>query len=152
MIQRTSLQKLGSWAKGRARCRLLQAANPFFCDVPGIIAFHIYGDSLGTMDAAYRTRERGVTQLLDRTFSSGSSWYCFSSFNSLLQFATIVSLDLYKPEKESYVTDRDRIKAGQYTGLAVMLLGICIAPLLLDAPEALGKSSENLAAFTTYPL
>ena len=77
----------------------------------------------------------------------------FSSFNSLLQSsATIVSLDLYKPEKTSDVTDRDRIKVGQYTGLAVMLLGICIAPLLLDAPEGLWQLIRKFSGFYNIPV
>ena len=155
VIQRTLAAKsLAAGQKGVLLAGFFKLLIPFFVMVPGITAFHIYGDSLGTMDAAYPALVKEVLpNYLIGLFLAVLLGTVFSSFNSLLQSsATIVSLDLYKPKKGSDVTGRDRIKVGQYTGLAVMLLGICIAPLLLDAPEGLWQVIRKFSGFYNIPV
>ncbi len=155
VIQRTLAAKsLAAGQKGVLVAGFFKLLIPFFVMVPGITAFHIYGDSLGTMDAAYPALVKEVLpNYLIGLFLAVLLGTVFSSFNSLLQSsATIVSLDLYKPGKASHVTDRDRIKVGQYTGLALMLLGICIAPLLLDAPEGLWQVIRKFSGFYNIPV
>ena len=54
VIQRTLAAKsLAAGQKGVLVAGFFKLLIPFFVMVPGITAFHIYGDSLGTMDAAY---------------------------------------------------------------------------------------------------
>ena len=75
---------------------------PFMMMIPGIIAFHLYGEGLGSIDQAYPRLIRDVLPAyLSGFFLAVLLGAVFSSFNSLLNSAaTLFTLDVYQPMKK----------------------------------------------------
>src|SRR5699024_765276 len=99
VIQRTlGAQSLAEGQKGALLTGFLKILVPFLMMIPGVIAFHLYGPDLETMDLAYPT-------LIDHLLPTALSGFflavllgaVFSSFNSLLNSAaTMFVYDIYQ--------------------------------------------------------
>ena len=92
-------------------CGFFKLLIPFF-NVAGIIAFHLYGDSLGSMDQAYpRLIKDVLPPCLMGFFLAVLLGTVFSSFNSLLQStATLVTYDLIVPNMSKPLADETLVK------------------------------------------
>ncbi|MCD2137889.1 solute:sodium symporter family transporter [Salinicoccus halitifaciens] len=154
-IQRTlGAQSLAEGQKGALLTGFLKILVPFMMMVPGIIAFHLYGPGLETMDLAYPAL---ISDLLP-TFLSGFFLAVllgavFSSFNSLLNSAaTMFAYDIYKVLINKRATDRQMIRISQWFGVALSLVTFFIAPLLLNAPDGLWTVIREFTGFFNIPI
>ncbi|AKG73524.1 solute:sodium symporter family transporter [Salinicoccus halodurans] len=154
-IQRTlGAQSLAEGQKGALLTGFLKILVPFLMMIPGIIAFHLYGPELGTMDLAYPAL---ISDLLP-TFLNGFFLAVllgavFSSFNSLLNSAaTMFAYDIYKVLINKNATDRQMIRVSQWFGVVLSLVTFFIAPLLLNAPDGLWTVIREFTGFFNIPI
>ncbi len=127
---------------------------PFLMLIPGVIAFHLYGPRLASIDMAY---PQLIKDLLPFYFSGfflavllGA---VFSSFNSLLNSAaTIFCLDVYAPLKKSEVSDEELIKVAKLVSVVLALLSFIVTPLLQYATEGLWQIIRIFTGFYSIPL
>lgn len=118
---------------------LIKFLIPIIVVLPGIIAWHIFDGQLDNPDQAYPAL---VARVLPAAFTGVFAAVLFgavlSSFNSLLNSsATLFGFDLYKKYFKKDATERQRVKAGKMFGLVLGILGMCVAPLIANAPNGL---------------
>lgn len=118
---------------------LIKFLIPIIVVLPGIIAWHIFDGQLDNPDQAY---PKLVATVLPAAFTGLFAAVLFgavlSSFNSLLNSsATLFGFDLYKKYFKKDATEKQRVKAGKTFGLVLGLLGMCVAPLIANAPQGL---------------
>src|SRR5699024_6128602 len=98
-IQRTlGAESLAEGQKGALLTGFLKILVPFLMMIPGVIAFHLYGPELATMDLAYPALiSELLPTVLSGFFLAVLLGAVFSSFNSLLNSAaTMFAYDIYK--------------------------------------------------------
>jgi len=107
---------------------------PFAIVVPGIIAFHLYGDQFTTSDQAYPF-------LIRRLIPTGLRGFIFaaicgavmSSLASMLNSAsTIFTIDLYKRHMIKDASQKGLVMIGRVMTVIFVLVGCIIAPRLSD--------------------
>jgi SSS family solute:Na+ symporter len=155
VIQRTlAARSLAAGQKGVLLAGFFKLLIPFFVMLPGVIAFHLYGSSLGSMDEAYPRLVKDVLPgYLAGVFLAVLLGTVFSSFNSLLQSAaTLITFDLYVPFARREVSDAERIRIGRYAGIALTLAGLCVAPMLQLAPDGLWQLIRKFTGFYNIPI
>lgn len=118
---------------------LIKFLIPIIVVLPGIIAWHIFNGELDNPDQAY---PKLVATVLPAAFTGLFAAVLFgavlSSFNSLLNSsATLFGFDLYKKYFKKDATEKQRVKAGKMFGLVLGILGMCVAPLIANAPQGL---------------
>ena len=100
VIQRTlGAQNLAEGQKGVLFSGFFKVLVPFFMMIPGVIAFHMYGEGLESIDLAYPTLIRDVLPVYATGFFLAVLLGAvFSSFNSLINSAaTLFCLDVWAP-------------------------------------------------------
>ena len=99
-------------SKRRLAVRLFQGAGSVFHDDPGVIAYHLYGPGLGSIDLAY-------PQLVKDTLPVWALGFflavllgaVFSSFNSLINSAaTMLTLDVIQPLSKKPLADTTLVR------------------------------------------
>lgn len=125
--------------KGMILAALIKFLIPIIVVLPGIIAWHIFEGNLDNPDQAYPAL---VAKVLPAAFTGIFAAVLFgavlSSFNSLLNSsATLFGFDLYKRYFKKEATEKDTVKAGKIFGLVLGILGMCVAPLIANAPKGL---------------
>ena len=127
---------------------------PVFIMLPGVIAFHLYGDSLASMDHAYPRLVRDVLPgFLTGIFLAVLLGAVFSSFNSLLQSsATLITFDVYEPWLGRETSDAQKIRIARIACLAITLTGFVVAPTLQLAPEGLWQLIRKFTGFYNIPI
>ncbi len=155
VIQRTlGAKSLAEGQKGVLYSGFYKLAVPFLMMIPGVIAFHLYGDKLNPIDLAYPAI---VSNLLP-TFMSGLFLAVllgavFSSFNSLLNSAaTMFALDIYKAGVNKNATDKQVITISKYFGSILALVSFFIAPMLMNAPQGLWDLIRQFTGFFNIPI
>lgn len=118
---------------------LIKFLIPVIVVLPGIIAWHIFEGELDNPDQAYPAL---VAKVLPAAFTGVFAAVLFgavlSSFNSLLNSsATLFGFDLYKKYFKKDASEIQRVKAGKIFGLVLGILGMCVAPLIANAPNGL---------------
>ncbi len=140
--------------KGVLLTGFLKIMVPFMMMIPGVIAFHLYGPSLATMDLAYPTLVNDLfPALLTGFFLAVLLGAVLSSFNSLLNSAsTMFAYDIYKAAIKKDATDRQMIRVSQWFGTCLALFTFFIAPLLLRAPDGLWNIIREFTGFFNIPI
>ena len=155
VIQRTlGAKNLAEGQKGVLFSGFFKVLVPFFMMVPGVIAFHLYGDDLPSIDAAYPRLIRDVLPVYATGFFLAVLLGAvFSSFNSLLNSAaTLFCLDIYAPLKKTEVTDEKIVKVAKITSVVIALFSFAVAPLLQFAPEGLWQIIRIFTGFYNIPV
>ena len=155
VIQRALAAKsLAAGQQGILIAGFFKLLIPVFVMLPGIIAFHLYGDSLSSMDQAYPRLVKDVLpSYLMGFFLAVLLGTVFSSFNSLLQSAaTLVTYDLVIPNARGPLSDKTLIRIGRYICVGITLLGLLIAPWLQEAPEGLWQLIRKFSGFYNIPI
>ncbi len=155
VIQRSlAAESLAAGQRGVLIAGLFKLLIPFFIMLPGIIAYHLYGDSLKSMDQAYpRLVSDVLPGFLTGIFLAVLLGAVFSSFNSLLQSAaTLVTYDLYVPLKNRSATDKEKIRIARYACVVITLAGLIVAPSLQLAPEGLWQIIRKFTGFYNIPI
>jgi SSS family solute:Na+ symporter len=155
VIQRTlGAKSLAEGQKGALMTGFLKILVPFLMMIPGIIAYHMYGPGLQTMDLAYPTLISDIfPTFLNGFFLAVLLGAVFSSFNSLLNSAsTMFVYDIYKVLINKNATDKQMIRVSQWFGTGLALITFFIAPLLLKAPDGLWTIIREFTGFFNIPI
>jgi SSS family solute:Na+ symporter len=154
VIQRTlGARSLAEGQKGVLISGAFKLAVPFFMMIPGIIAYHLYADSLTVMDDAYpRLVADVVPAYLAGFFLAVLLGAVLSSFNSLLNSAsTLVAVDFYQPLRPQ-ASDRELIRVARIAGTVLAVGSISLAPMLQYAPEGLWQLIRKFTGFYNIPI
>jgi len=155
VIQRTlGAANLKEGQKGVILSGFYKLLVPFLMMFPGTIAFHLYGDTLPTIDLAYPTLIKQVLPTyLSGFFLAVLLGAVFSSFNSLLNSAaTMFVLDIYEPLKKSPLKEGDVIRVAKVASVVIALFSFVVSPLLQYAPEGLWQIIRIFTGFYNIPI
>ena len=155
VIQRTlGAKDLAEGQKGVLFSGFFKVLVPFIMMIPGVIAFHLYGDSLDSIDLAYPRLIRDVLPVTATGFFLAVLLGAvFSSFNSLLNSAaTLFCLDIYAPLKGESISDIEIITVAKRASVCIALFSLIVAPLLQYAPEGLWQIIRIFTGFYNIPV
>ena len=155
VIQRTlGAVSLAEGQKGVLYSGYFKLLVPFFMMVPGIIAFHLYGGELQSIDLAYPHLVKNVLPVyMSGFFLAVLLGAVFSSFNSLLNSAaTLFVLDIYQPYKKTNLSDQQLIKVAKIASVIIALFSFVVSPLLQYAPEGLFQIIRIFTGFYNIPV
>lgn len=154
VIQRTlGARSLAEGQKGVLFSGFFKILVPFLMMIPGVIAYHLYGPDLGTIDEAYPRLIRDVLPVwLSGFFLAVLLGAVFSSFNSLLNSAaTLFALDVYAPALRRAALDAELVRIARIASVVIALFSFCIAPLLYFAAEGLWQVIRIFTGFYNIP-
>ncbi|MBX7541244.1 solute:sodium symporter family transporter [Qipengyuania sphaerica] len=154
VIQRTlGARSLAEGQKGVLASGFFKVLVPLMMMIPGVIAFHLYGPGLGTIDQAYpRLIEDVLPASLTGVFLAVLLGAVFSSFNSLLNSAaTLFTLDVYAPARGGEVSDAHLVRVAKIASVVIALFSFGVAPLLYFAEEGLWQIVRIFTGFYNIP-
>ncbi|WP_379553599.1 solute:sodium symporter family transporter [Qipengyuania sp. DGS5-3] len=154
VIQRTlGAQSLAEGQKGILASGFFKIMVPFMMMIPGVIAFHLYGAGMGSIDEAYPRLIRDVLPTyLTGLFLAVLLGAVFSSFNSLLNSAaTLFTLDIYAPARGDKASDKELVRVAKFVSIVIALFSFGIAPLLYFAEEGLWQVVRVFTGFYNIP-
>ena len=155
VIQRTlAARNLAEGQKGVLFSGFFKVLVPFLMMIPGVIAFHLYGEGLESIDLAYPRLIRDVLPLYATGFFLAVLLGAvFSSFNSLLNSAaTLFCMDVYAPLKKHPVSDAEMVRVAKIASVCIALFSFVVAPLLQYAPEGLWQIVRIFTGFYNIPV
>ncbi len=155
VIQRTlGAKNLAEGQKGVLFSGYFKLLIPFLMMLPGVIAFHLYGGGLQSIDMAFPHLVKNVLPVyMSGFFLAVLLGAVFSSFNSLLNSAaTLFVLDIYKPYKKGKVSDEKLIKVAKIASLVIAVFSFIVSPLLQYAPEGLFQVIRVFTGFYNIPV
>ena len=155
VIQRTlGAKNFAEGQKGVLFSGYFKLLVPFFMMIPGVIAFHLYGGELQTIDLAFPTLVKNVLPLyFSGFFLAVLLGMVFSSFNSLLNSAaTLFVLDVYQPHHKGKVSDAELIKVAKIASIVIAIFSFIVSPLLQYAPEGLFQIIRIFTGFYNIPV
>jgi SSS family solute:Na+ symporter len=155
VIQRTlGARNLAEGQKGVLFSGFFKTLVPFMMMFPGIIAYHLYGPGLASIDLAYPQLIKDVLP----TYATGFFLAVllgavFSSFNSLLNSAaTLFCLDVYLPMRKQEPSDQHLVRVAKIASIIIALFSFAVAPLLQYAPEGLWQIIRIFTGFYNIPI
>ncbi|MEO0463185.1 MAG: solute:sodium symporter family transporter [Pseudomonadota bacterium] len=158
VIQRTlGASSLAEGQKGVLLSGFFKILVPFLMMIPGVIAFHLYGPGLGSIDEAYPRLISDVLPFwMSGFFLAVLLGAVFSSFNSLLNSAaTLFAIDIYGPSRERAsgraVSDADLVRVAKMASLVIALFSFVAAPLLYFAQDGLFQIIRKFTGFYNIP-
>ena len=155
VIQRTlGARNLAEGQKGVLFSGFFKVLVPFMMMIPGVIAFHLYGGSLESIDLAYPQLIRDVLPVYATGFFLAVLLGAvFSSFNSLINSAaTLFCLDIYAPLKGGTLSDSEMVTVAKRASVCIALFSFIVAPLLQYAPEGLWQIIRIFTGFYNIPV
>ncbi len=155
VIQRTlAARSLAEGQKGVLLSGYFKVLVPFLMMVPGVIAFHLYGPGLATIDLAYPQLVRDLLpHWLMGLFLAVLLGAVFSSFNSLVNSAaTLFCLDILAPMRKIPLSDRAMVRTAKLVSAVIALFSFVVAPLLFLAPEGLWQIIRIFTGFYNIPV
>jgi SSS family solute:Na+ symporter len=147
-------KSLAEGQKGMILAGFVKFLIPIIVVLPGIIAWHIFGNDLANADKAYPTL---VKEVLPGAFLGFFAAVLFgavlSSFNSLLNSSsTLFGVDLYRQYFNKNASELKMVKAGKLFGLFLALLSMSIAPLIANAPDGLFSYIQESLGSLSVPI
>ncbi len=158
IVQRTFASKsLAEGQKGVLFAAGMKLLGPLYLVLPGIIAWHMFGDTIQPDDSYGALVDKVLPAPLVGFFAAVIFGAILSSFNSSLNSAaTLFSIDIYKGWINTQATDQQMVKAGKRFGIVIAIGAISLAPMinvLKDAGfDGLFDLMKNLAALYNIPL
>ena len=155
VIQRTlAARNLAEGQKGVLLSGFFKVLVPFLMMLPGVIAFHLYGPELASIDLAYPQPVRYfLPSYACGFFFAVRPGAVFSSFNSLLNSAaTLFCLDVWEPLQGKVLTDPQRIKVAKRASVVIALFSFLAAPMLQFATEGLWQIIRIFTGFYNIPV
>ena len=155
VIQRAlAARNLAEGQKGVLLSGFFKVLVPMFMMIPGIIAFHLYGPGLASIDLAYPQLVRDVFPVwMMGFFLAVLLGAVFSSFNSLLNSAaTLFCIDVYTPMRGGNVSDKEIVRVAMIASVVIAVFSFIVAPLLFFAPEGLWQVIRVFTGFYNIPI
>ncbi len=155
VIQRTLAAKsLAEGQRGVILSGFLKVFVPFLMMIPGVIAYHLYGPGMSSIDLAYPRLVRDVLPVFAMGFFLAVLLGAvFSSFNSLVNSAaTLFCIDIYKPLAGHTVSDDQLVITAKRASLVITLVSILAAPFLQFASEGLWQIIRIFTGFYNIPI
>ena len=155
IIQRAlGAKNLKEGQKGVMLAGLLKIFTPLIVIVPGIIAFHMYGESYTAPDLVY---SHLIKDLMPKYFVGFFAAVMFgavlSTYNSVLNSAsTLFCLNVYKPVFGKNKTDAEIVSKGKVFGSIIALISMLIAPMIMNAPQGLFQYLQIVNGFFNVPI
>ncbi|WP_040365536.1 solute:sodium symporter family transporter [Priestia filamentosa] len=153
-IQRTlGAANLAEGQKGVLYTGFFKLLVPVFMMVPGVIAFHMYGGGLQSVDLAFPTLVANTLPwYLQGFFLVVLLGAVFSTFNALINSAaTMFALDVIQPLKPT-LSDRKLLDLSKWFSGVLAIASFCIAPLLMYAPDGLWELIRRFTGFFNIPI
>ncbi len=154
VIQRTlGARSLADGQKGVLASGFFKVLVPFMMMIPGVIAFHLYGPGMGSIDEAYpRLIKDVLPSALTGLFLAVLLGAVFSSFNSLLNSAaTLFTLDVYAPLRKAPASDAHLVRVAKIASVVIALFSFGVAPMLYYAEEGLWQIVRIFTGFYNIP-
>lgn len=180
VIQRTlSARSFADGQKGVLFSGFFKVLVPMFMMIPGVIAFHLYGPELASIDLAYPQLVRDTLPVWAMGFFLAVLLGAvFSSFNSLINSAaTMFTLDVLAPwlagraacedeaPKQAQTSDKRRagltvsgvndqtlVRSAKWGSVVIAAFSLGVAPLLQFAPEGLWQIIRIFTGFYNIPI
>ncbi|GAB5499880.1 MAG: solute:sodium symporter family transporter [Pseudohongiellaceae bacterium] len=155
VIQRTlAARDLAQGQKGVLLSGFFKVLVPFLMMIPGVIAYHLYGPGLATIDLAYPQLIRDVLPVwASGFFLAVLLGAVFSSFNSLINSAaTLFCLDVYHPLRKEPLDEQHMVRVAKTASVVIALFSFFVAPLLQYAPEGLWQIIRIFTGFYNIPV
>ena len=157
IVQRTFASKsLAEGQKGVLFAAGMKLLGPVYLVLPGIIAWHIFGDTIKGDNSYGALVEKVLPAPLFGFFAAVIFGAILSSFNSSLNSAaTLFSIDIYKGWIKKEATDVQMVRAGKFFGIVIAVGAILLAPMidgLKEKFDGLFDLMKNLAALYNIPL
>lgn len=140
IIQRAlGAKNLKEGQKGLMLAGFIKILGPLIVVLPGIIAFHMFGNTLSKPDEAYPALVKAVLPNVWLGFFAAVLFGAIlSSFNSALNSSvTLFGIDIYKEHFNKEASELKVVKAGKLFGILLAFLSMFIAPLIANAPQGL---------------
>ncbi|MBJ7882917.1 solute:sodium symporter family transporter [Gelidibacter salicanalis] len=147
-------KSLADGQKGMILAGFVKFLIPIIVVLPGIIAWHVFGNDLANADQAYPAL---VKKVLPGVFLGFFAAVLFgavlSSFNSLLNSSsTLFGVDLYRQFFNKNASERKMVKAGKIFGLLLALISMSIAPYIANAPDGLFSYIQESLGSLSVPI
>lgn len=155
VIQRTlAARSLAEGQKGVLLSGFFKVLVPFLMMIPGIIAFHLYGPGLATIDLAFPQLVKDLFPIwLMGFFLAVLLGAVFSSFNSLVNSAaTLFCLDILPSITAKKFDDAAIVRIAKIASMVVALFSFAVAPLLYFAPDGLWQIIRIFTGFYNIPI
>lgn len=154
IIQRAfGAKNLAEAQKGAVLAGFLKVLTPLIVVIPGIIAFHMFGDAsqANNGDSAYPMLVASVMpKPILGFFAAVMFGAILSSFNSVLNSAsTIYALDIHRPMFNPNASDAKMVKIGQVFGTVVAVISTIMSPFMLYMGGITTFVNSMFAAFNT---
>ncbi|MEM9546503.1 MAG: solute:sodium symporter family transporter [Bacteroidota bacterium] len=140
--------------KGLLLASFIKILGPLIVVLPGIIAFHLFGDSLGKGDEAYPNLVREVLPApLMGFFAAVIFGAILSSFNSALNSSvTLFGLDIYKEYFNKEANEKTVVKSGKIFGIILAISAMIIAPFLLNLSKGIFDYLQEINGIYSIPI
>ena len=155
IVQRVlAARNLKEGQKGVLLAGAIKLLSPTIAVLPGIIAFHLYGDSISQGDLAYPTLVKNVLPApLVGFFAAVLVGAILSSFNSTLNSAsTLFSIGIYKKYINPSASEGEVVKSGKIFCTVLALISMFVAPLIAYAPHGLFGYLQEVNGCYTIPI
>ncbi|MBQ4822354.1 solute:sodium symporter family transporter [Aquimarina sp. MMG016] len=155
IIQRAlGAKNLKEGQKGLLLGSFIKILGPIIVVLPGIIAFHMFGDKLSNADEAYPTLVSEVLPLsLVGFFAAVLFGAILSSFNSALNSSvTLFGIDIYKEYFNKEASEKQVVKAGKLFGVFLAVFAMMIAPFIANAPDGLFGYLQKVNGCYSIPI
>ena len=155
IIQRAlGAKNLKEGQKGLLLASFIKILGPLIVVLPGVIAFHMFGNTLENQDEAYPMLVTKVLPVaLVGFFAAVLFGAILSSFNSALNSSvTLFGVDIYKSHFKKEATELETVKAGKTFGIFLALLSMFIAPLIANVPDGLFGYLQEVNGCYSIPI
>ena len=155
IIQRAlGAKNLKEGQKGLLIASFIKILGPLIVVLPGIIAFHMFGNTLENPDEAYPML---VTKVLPGYlvgfFAAVLFGAILSSFNSALNSSvTLFGIDIYQSYINKEASEKQVVWAGKKFGIILAIVSMCIAPLLVYASDGLFGYLQEANGIYSIPI
>jgi len=147
-------KSLADGQKGMILAGFVKFLIPIIVVLPGVIAWHVFGNDLANPDQAYPAL---VKKVLPAAFLGFFAAVLFgavlSSFNSLLNSSsTLFGIDLYRQYFNKNASELKMVKAGKLFGILLAIISMSIAPFIANAPDGLFSYIQESLGSLSVPI
>ncbi|QIW16631.1 solute:sodium symporter family transporter [Pasteurellaceae bacterium RH1A] len=155
IVQRAlGARDLKAGQKGILIAALFLLTLPLILNLPGLLGFHIFGDTLKPADTSYPTLVNKVMPTaLQGFFIAALFGAILSTFNSFLNSAaTIYCKDLLPSISKKTWKDQELIAHAKKVSTVMAILTMIIGPLLMFGTDGIFLLTKRFAGFVNIPI